>query len=124
LSPALDSQPFACPPGNPLADEQLFGFTRGVETLPQGRSELYQYVTARTGKAEGDYLGLDIETEAEHGFTDKFQASILLAQHYFNNYGVDGSRDALNDSNKYRIGGLATSALLILHIWLGRRSMR
>ena len=92
MSPALDSQAFACPPGNPLADEQLFGFTRGVETLPQGRSELYQYVTARTGKAEGDYLGLDLETEAEHGFTDKFQASILLAQHYFNNYAVDGSR--------------------------------
>ena len=58
----------------------------------KGRSELYQYVTARTGKAEGDYLGLDFETEAEHGCTDKFQASILLAQHYFNNYAVDGSR--------------------------------
>ena len=93
-----------------LADEQLFGFTRGAETLPQGRSELYQYVTARTGKDEGDYLGLDFETEAEHGFTDKFQASISLTQHYFNNYGVDGSRDALPDSNQYRIGGLATSA--------------
>lgn len=93
-----------------LADEQLFGFTRGAETLPQGRSELYQYVTARTGKAEGDYLGLDFETEAEYGFTDKFQASISLTQHYFNNYGVDGSRDALEDANKYRLGGLATSA--------------
>jgi hypothetical protein len=35
-----------------------------------------------------------------------------------------GRRDALDDSKKYRIGGLANLALLILHIWLGRHSMR
>lgn len=93
-----------------FADEQLFGFTRGAETLPQGRSELYQFVTLRTGKAEGSYYGTDFETELEHGFTDKLQASIALEQHYFNNHGVNGSRDALDDSNKYRIGGVAASA--------------
>ena len=26
------------------ADEQLFGFVRGAETLPKGRSELYQFL--------------------------------------------------------------------------------
>lgn len=92
------------------ADEQLFGFTRGAETLPQGRSEVYQFLTLRTGKAEGSYYGTDFETEVEHGFTDKFQASISMEQHYFNNSGVSGPRDALDNTDKYRFGGLATSA--------------
>jgi hypothetical protein len=92
------------------ADEQLFGFVRGAETLPKGRSELYEFVTLRTGKAEGSYYGLDLETEIEHGFTDKFQASLSLDQHYFNNYGVNGDRDALDDKNAYRFGGVTGSA--------------
>src|SRR5882724_4339549 len=84
------------------ADEQLFGFTRGAETLPQGRSELYQFVTFRTGKHEGDYYGFDFETEIEHGFTDQFQASLSVDQHYFKNRNVNGNRDALDDMNTYR----------------------
>src|SRR5262245_5324589 len=92
------------------ADEQFFGFTRGAETLPQGRSEIYQFVTMRAGKAEGRYYGFDFETEFEHGFSDKFQASISIEHHYFNNKGVDGDRDALDDVNAWRWGGLASSA--------------
>lgn len=92
------------------ADEQLFGFTRGAETLPQGRSEIYQFITLRTGKAEGSYYGYDFETEFEHGFTDKFQASISWDQHYFKNHGVDGDRDALDDTDAYRFGGVTGSA--------------
>lgn len=37
-------------------------------------ARFYQFVTARTGKAEGNYLGMDFETEVEHGFTDAFAA--------------------------------------------------
>jgi len=92
------------------ADEQLFGFVRGAETLPKGRSELYQFVTLRTGKAEGSYYGFDFETEVEHGFTDKLQASLSLEQRYINNHGVNGDRDALDDTAGYRFGGLAASA--------------
>ncbi|MBI1840657.1 MAG: hypothetical protein HYR88_07355 [Verrucomicrobia bacterium] len=92
-----------------LADEQLFGFVRGAETLPKGRSEIYQYATLRTGKAEGRYYGFDFETEVEHGFTDRFQASASLIHHYFNNRGVDGDRDALDDANASRLGGVAFS---------------
>ncbi len=91
------------------ADEQLFGFVRGAETLPQGRSEAYQFVTLRTGKAEGSYYGMDFETEVEHGFTDKLQGSISMEHHYFNNHDVNGDRDELDDTNGYRFGGLAVS---------------
>lgn len=92
------------------ADEQFFGFTRGAETLPQGRSELYQFATLRTGKAEGSYYGSDFETEIEHGFTDKFQASLSLENRYINNHGVNGDRDALDDTDAYRFGGVEAAA--------------
>src|SRR5262245_61687020 len=92
------------------ADEQLFGFVRGAETLPKGKTEIYQFVTMRTGKAEGSYYGFDFETEVEHGFSDCFQASFAVEQRYINNHGVDGDRDGLDDMNAYRFGGLIGSA--------------
>ena len=91
------------------ADEQLFGFVRGAETLPKGKAELYQFVTMRTGKAEGDYYGFDFETEVEYGITDKWQASFAVEQRYINNRGVNGDRDALDDLNAYKFGGLVAS---------------
>jgi hypothetical protein len=87
---------------NVRADEQLFGFVRGAETLPKGQVDLYQFVTLRTGKDTGDYYGLDFDTEVEYGFTDKFQASLGLVQHYFNLKDVDG----LDDGSFYRFGGV------------------
>jgi hypothetical protein len=91
-------------------DEQLFGFVRGAETLPAQRSELYQFITLREGKSEGTYYGSDFETEYEYGFTNRFQASVSLEQHYFYNRGVNGDRDALDDKNAYRFGGVEGSA--------------
>jgi opacity protein-like surface antigen len=88
------------------ADEQLFGFVRGAETLPKGRAEVYQFTTLRTGKDSGTYYGLDFDTEVEYGFTDKFQASASLVNHYFYNRNVDG----LDNSNGYRFGGGEVSA--------------
>ena len=92
------------------ADEQLFGFVRGAETLPAQRSEIYQFVILHEGKSEGTYVSTDFETEYEYGFTDRFQASLSLEQHYFYNEGVDGERDALDDKNSYRFGGVEGSA--------------
>ena len=60
------------------ADENTLGFTYGAETLPKGASEVYQIVTSRTGKADGHYSALDLQTEIEHGFTDKLQGSLYL----------------------------------------------
>ncbi|MCF7688097.1 MAG: hypothetical protein K9M98_05375 [Cephaloticoccus sp.] len=60
------------------ADENNFGYAYGSETLPKGHSEIYQWITYRTGKAGGNYRAVDYQTEFEHGFTDQFQASIYL----------------------------------------------
>lgn len=60
------------------ADENFFGYTYGAETLPRGRWEVYQWATSRTGKADGSYRALDLQTEIEHGFTDRLQGSLYL----------------------------------------------
>lgn len=39
-----------------IADEQLWGFVRGAETLPVKRWEAYQFTTLGEGKSEGTYL--------------------------------------------------------------------
>src|SRR5438132_12231345 len=91
-------------------DEQLFGFVRGAETLPADRWEAYQFLTLGEGKSEGTYYGTHFKTEAEYGFTDQFQASLSLIQHYFYNKAVDGDRDASDNTNAYRFGGFEGSA--------------
>jgi hypothetical protein len=98
-----------CNPFDVRADEQLFGWVLGAETLPRGHAEVYQFFTLRTGKAEGTYLGWDAETEIEYGFTDRFQASLSVENHYFYNKGVNGDRDSLENKDTYRFGGIAVA---------------
>lgn len=61
-----------------FADENLFGYVRGAETLPQGGQELYQWVTNRSDKGAGHYSAFDYKTEYERGITDKFNASAAV----------------------------------------------
>ena len=57
------------------ADENLFGYTYGAETLPKGETELEFWATDRRGKGEGHYDAQDYKLELEHGFTDRFTVS-------------------------------------------------
>jgi uncharacterized protein DUF6662 len=57
------------------ADENLFGYNIGAETLPKGAGELYLFNTLRTGKGQGHYRAIDSEIEGEYGITDRIQLS-------------------------------------------------
>jgi hypothetical protein len=105
LSPALLLAAFAASFTAPAvrADENLFGYVFGAETLPKGHYDFYETGTARTGKDSGDYLAWDSETEIEYGFTDKFQGILGIDQHYFDIKGVAG----LANQDRYRFGGLS-----------------
>ena len=87
------------------ADENYFGYTYGSETLPRGRWELYQWVTSRSGKGDGRYRALDLQTELEHGFTDRLQGSLYLnaIQH-----DISGVTD-FDDRDEFRFNGLQAS---------------
>lgn len=95
-----------CPSPSALADEHLFGWVRGAETLPAGHADAYQFITLRTGKREGVYNGWDFDTEVEYGITDKFQVGLSIEQHYFR---IRGNEE-LDDLHQYRFGGIELSA--------------
>src|SRR5512139_6878 len=60
------------------ADENLFGYVAGAETLPQGASEAYAWLTRRWDKGQGEYTAYDAELEYERGVTPRFTASVAL----------------------------------------------
>jgi Family of unknown function (DUF6662) len=60
------------------ADENMFGYAYGSETLPQGKGEIYAWITNRSGKESGTYHAWDLSTEGEYGFSDRFQGSLYL----------------------------------------------
>jgi hypothetical protein len=88
------------------ADEHLFGWVRGAETLPQGHFDAYQFITLRTGKAQGDYYGWDFNTEVEYGVSDKLQIGLAVEQHFFDIEGVQ----ELDSQSRYQFGGVELSA--------------
>lgn len=57
------------------ADENLFGYVKGSETLPQGAWELYQFATLRSDKGAGHYRATDYLTELEYGLTPRLTVS-------------------------------------------------
>ena len=52
------------------ADENLWGYVYGTDTLPKGGTEIYNWLTLRTGKGKGTYRGWDEMLELEHGFSN------------------------------------------------------
>ena len=58
------------------ADENLFGYTYTADVLPKGKWEAEQWVTSSIGKESGSFVGTDLRTEVEHGFTDRLQGSL------------------------------------------------
>lgn len=60
------------------ADENLLGYVSGAETLPQGASEAYLFMTRRWDKGQGDYTAYDVSAEYEYGLTHRLTASLEL----------------------------------------------
>ncbi len=80
-------------PGMLKADENLFGYTYGAETLPAGRAELYTWQTVRVDKGRGDYLGWDQKFEVEYGITDRLQVSFYANTSFVDISNVPGFED-------------------------------
>ena len=87
------------------ASENTFGYTYGTDTLAAGHTEIYQWITSRTGKADGSYSALDFQTELEHGFTDRLQGSLYLNGISHDIGGVTG----FTDRNRTNFNGLQGS---------------
>jgi opacity protein-like surface antigen len=76
---AIPSAAFCLSAAFPVfADENLLGYVSGAETLPQGASESYVWLTHRWDKGQGKYSAYDAELEYEYGVTSRFTASAAL----------------------------------------------
>ncbi len=53
------------------ADENLLGYVKGAETLPEGSWEIYQTLTRRADKDTGHYTAYNAKTEVGYGLTDR-----------------------------------------------------
>lgn len=72
------------------AEENLWVYTKGTDTRPQGSFEVKLSDTIRIGKGSGDYVFHDIRPEIEYGITDKLTvgAELIIFDH---NYSVNNS---------------------------------
>ena len=94
------------------ADENLFGYTYGAETLPQGASEAYMWLTHRSNKGQGSYTADDLKFEVEHGFTDRAQGSVYLNFEHHNIAGsapIENGEPEYPDRNSTRFSGVQAS---------------
>lgn len=71
-----------------FADENLFGYVKGAETLPKGTMELDQTLTYRDDKDVGSYHAWDSKTEIEYGVTDRFTAAGYLKMQSIDTSGI------------------------------------
>ena len=94
-----------------FADEHLWAYARGAETLPQGRWQLYLSELAKIGKHDGSYLQTETYPEIEYGITSRWQVDVAPIFYYLNYRGVSG--DTFADANgnprnvnKFSFGGV------------------
>lgn len=89
------------------AHNEPFTYVRTAQTEAKGEWELEQWITARTGKESGDYLGLDFSTELEYGITDRLQAALYLNSRYHDIDQAIGSSKVYADRSGYEFDGVA-----------------
>ncbi|HAF01377.1 MAG TPA: hypothetical protein DCO68_06880 [Methylophilaceae bacterium] len=70
------------------ADENLFGYIKGAETLPEGTLEFDQTFTYRADKDIGEYSAWDSKSEIEYGITDRLTAATYLKMQSINTSGI------------------------------------
>lgn len=100
------------------ADENLLGYTVGAETLPQGASEAYLWITHHGDKRRGDYSSQSIRAEYEYGFTDRLSGAFYLNGYRHDvNCGPTGCAGPENDGefvgleiNKFQLSGFSLEA--------------
>ena len=65
------------------ADEGLWTYAKGADTMPKGAFEYKLAVVSRQGKDSGDYVFNDIRPEIEWGITDRltFSAEVMIFDH-------------------------------------------
>lgn len=91
--------------GSVRADETLFGYAYGAETLPKGRTEVVQTFGLRHGKGIGRYDALDLVTELEYALTDRLTLEGSLAAFRHNYAGLTATEAFPEDRKSTQFAG-------------------
>lgn len=85
------------------AGEAVFGYVYTTDLLPQGKSELEQWITDRKDQAHGSYNSFNFSTEYEYGVSDNFQLGTYLNYTYMeaNGNSVRGKTEGIDLSAKH-----------------------
>lgn len=97
----------ALPATTLLAHQEPFAYTRGAQVEARGEWEFEQTTTARIGKLDGRYLGLDVNTEIEYGITDRFQTALYVNTRYYDLENAAGGHEAFDDLDKFVFDGIS-----------------
>ena len=78
-------------PSAAQADESLWIYTKGAETLPKGETEVKVATISRRGKAQSDYVFNEVKLEVEHGITDRLTgyAELVIYDHNYSTTNPD-----------------------------------
>ena len=73
------------------ADESLWVYTKGAETLPKGETEVKVGFISKRGKADSDYVFNDVRFEVERGVTDRLTvyAEVAVFDHDYSTTNPD-----------------------------------
>ena len=97
-----------------MADENLWIYTRGVETRPANSWELKLANISRIDKNSGDYIFNEIKPEIEYGVTDRLTiaASAIIFDHHYRDVEwapmVDTQGGPGGSFDKTQLGGIET----------------
>jgi len=78
-----------------------FSYVYSVDTLPEGKYDVYQYTTMRLGKQFGDYTNVNFRDVVEYGITDRLQFAFYVNSQYLN---------AFEDLGNHKTGGACIPA--------------
>ncbi|MEM7027215.1 MAG: DUF6662 family protein [Pseudomonadota bacterium] len=88
------------------AGENLWVYTRGTDTRPEGTTEAKINYIGRFDKDSGDYAFHDIRPEIEYGFTNKFTMSgaIMIFGHDYS--GIEPGNDPVHETQEANGGSV------------------
>lgn len=94
-----------------LADENLFGYIKSAETLPEDVLEAYTIITNREGKSEGHYEAWDALFELEYGMTNRLSLSGAVLGRAIDTHGlvIDGYLPKDEDTG-FKFAGVEANA--------------
>lgn len=87
------------------AEENLWVYTKGTDTRPQGSYEFKLSDIVRIGKGSGDYVFHDIRPEVEYGITDRLTvgAEVMIFKHNYSLKDDNNPMKETQDANGGRI---------------------